>query len=142
MKIAFFDYWTKGIHNFVPLNNRLISRGHETLLFHIGSFNVAHPKEVHVEGILCRDISYYDTKFIYLALKQIHPDIIISLNTTYILDRTMVLACRSLGIKTFFIMHGDRPIGNEIDVMIKSIPYSLMRKLKKAAKYASIIIPN
>jgi UDP-N-acetylglucosamine 2-epimerase len=143
MKIVYFDYWTSGIHNFVPLSNSLCSEEYETMLFHIGSYNdPGFAKEEYINGILCRDISYYNTKYIYNALKKIKPDVIVSLNTTYLLDRALVIACRHLNIKTVFMMHGDRPIGDEIDAVIKSRPYTLYKKIKKIKKYLSIVMPN
>lgn len=143
MKIVFFDYWTKGNHNFLPLNNMLNSLGHESFLFHIGSFNNAQEEvEVIENKLICRDISFYKTKYILKALKIIKPDVILGLNTTYILDRALVLACRSLGIKTIYLMHGDRPTGNEINDSIKNIKISFLDKIRKSLKYFVIVIPN
>jgi len=144
MKIIFFDYWTNGITNFTPLNKKLCEKGHDTMLFHIGSFKDSKtPREEFIEGILCRDISYYRTKYIYKVIKYIRPDVIVSLNTTYILDRTMVLACRNLGVKSVFLMHGDRPTTtDEIIMEINAVKISFVDKLKKAGKYFTRVIPN
>jgi len=144
MKILFFDYWTKGIENFTQFNKRLCEKGHDTMLFHIGSFNDSKtPKEEFIEGILCRDISYYRTKYIYKVIKSIRPDVIVSLNTTYIMDRAMVLACRNLGVKSVFLMHGDRAsTADEIIKEINAVKWSFVDKIKKSGKYFSYVIPN
>ena len=143
MKIVYFDYWTNGIRNFIPINKTLTNAGHKTMLFHIGSFrNQQCDKEYITDGILCRDIKYYKTKFLFNALKKINPDVIVTLNTTYILDRALVLACKKLNIKTIFMMHGDRSIGNEINTTINSSNYSLKSKILKSKKYLFTVIPN
>ena len=143
MKIVFFDYWTAGIHNFIPINNRLVSNGHKTMLLHIGSFrNPKIKKEETIEGILCRDIGYYKTKYLFKALKEVCPDVIISLNTYFILDRSLVLSCRKLRIKTVFMMCGDRPTGSEIRSSAESQDFSFNKKIKKAYKYLFIGLPN
>lgn len=145
MKIVFFDYWTKGIHNFILLNKELKKRGYETQLFHIGSFREKVEKRENIEGIDCVDISYYGTNLIAKALKNIKPDIVVTLNTTYLLDRAVVLACRKLGIKTIFLMHGTRATGDNLNKAIATAEKSynsIWKKLKKSVKYFKIIIPN
>ena len=37
MKVAYFDYWTAGLHHFVGIDAALKARGVETLFLHIGS---------------------------------------------------------------------------------------------------------
>jgi hypothetical protein len=145
MKIAYFDYWTKGIDNFASFDAELRARGHSTLLLHVGSFNEPTPMAETVAGIACRDISSYGTTLIYKMLEQERPDVLITLNTTKITDRVVTLACRALGIKTIFLMHGIRDFGasNEalVEMMEKSYN-STVKKLGKAGKYFRIVIPN
>lgn len=143
MKIVYFDYWTNGIRNFTPINKILQKAGHKTMLFHIGSFRDKHcDKECVIDGLLCRDISYYKTKSLFNALKKINPDVIVTLNTTYILDRALVLACKKLNIKTIFMMHGDRSTGNDLKIAIERNNYSLKSKILKSKKYLFTVIPN
>ena len=76
MKVVYFDYWINGIRNFVPLNKSLVEAGQKTMLFHIGSFRDRKcDEECIVDGILCHDIKYYKTKFIFNALKKINNTI-------------------------------------------------------------------
>ena len=145
MKVVYFDYWTGGIHNFKAIDESLKSLNHQTMLLHIGSMRFPHPAEEDIEGIHCRDISYYKTKFIYHALKKIQPEVVVTLNTTYIMDRALILACRRLSIKTVFMMHGIKPTGKALNQAIGSMEgrmNSLTAKLKKGGKYFSNIIPN
>jgi len=145
LKILYFDYWTGGIHNFTAIDKELKEQGHETLLFHIGSFNESVPKEEIINGINCYDIAYYDTSFLYKALKEIKPDIVVSLNTTYIFDRVLIQSCHVLNIKTIFMMHGIRATGDELQkAMIETEKNygKLNRKLLKAFKYVNTVIPN
>ena len=144
MNVVYFDYWTNGVGNFTAIDKRFKAKGHNTMLFHIGSFrNPNTPPEEIIEGVLCRDIFYYKTKYIYQALKILNPDVIISLNTTYITDRALVMACRALKIKSVFLMHGDRATTNdEIIAESKAINFSLIFKIKKSIKYIKYVIPN
>jgi len=145
LKIAYIDYWTGGIRNFVPLEPELRKRGHETILLHVGSFNTPHPKEEVLEGIQCRDISYYNTRSIYKMLEMERPDVIITLNTTQILDRVFKMSCNKLGITSAYLMHGIRDFGLSNDVVIDMLEKSynsLPKKLKKSGKYFFIVIPN
>ena len=146
MKVAYFDYWTKGYINFKTFDEALKAQGAETVLLHIGSFRYEHPKEEVIDGITCRDISYYNTKYVYEMLKQEKPDLVVSLNTTYLFDRALVLACRKLGIESVFMMHGIRSFGKEGTAAylneVKKAYNPLLRKLAKGKKYIGTVIPN
>lgn len=145
MKIVYFDYWTEGIHNFVPLNSELIKKGHETILLHVGSFNFDVPREEIIHGILCRDVKYYKTSLIYKMLEIERPDIVITLNTTLVLDRALALSCRSLNIKSIFLMHGIRNLGSSNEKLVELMEKtynSIFTKFAKIGKYLNIVIPN
>lgn len=145
MKIIYFDYWTRGVHNFVPIDEDLKKKGHETLLLHIGSFRFTHPKEEVISNILCRDILYYDTILIYKALLIEKPDVVITLNTTNIMDRALVFACRVLKIKTVFIMHGIHATRDEeLESTLESMKgwLSFSDKIAKGKKYFRQVLPN
>jgi len=145
VKIAYFDYWTEGIQNFKLIDEKLRELGHETLLLHIGSFNAPQEKEQVVSGIKCNDISSYDTRFIFNMLAKEKPDVVLTLNTTSILDRVVALSCKNLGIKSFYVMHGNRNYGDSQDYVISLFEKSynsFIKKIKRIPKYASIVIPN
>ena len=146
MKIVYFDYWTKGIKRFLRLNGKLKDAGHDTMLLHTGSARCTHvPKEEIIQGVLCRDISYYETNFIFDALSKIDPDVLLSINTTYLFDRALILACKNLNIRSVFLMNGDKPAGarqNEFIDMINKRHKRFYSKLFKVLKYAKFYIPN
>jgi len=145
MKIVYFDYWTNGLHNFKTIDSALRESGHETMLLHVGSWRFPHQEEQVIDEIVCRDISYYNTSDLYQVLKTLKPDVVITLNCSSLLDRSLSLNCKSLGIKTVFLMHGIRATGNEIDktIEIYSVHYnSIFNKLKKGKKYLKTFIPN
>lgn len=145
MKIVYFDYWTEGIGNFVPLDLELRKRDHETILLHLGSFYGPSEEESVRDCITCRDISFYKTKLIYKMLEQENPDVLISLNTTKILDRVVAMSCRSLNIKSVYLMHGIRDLGESNDLLVELMEKSynsFLKKIKKTKKYLTIVIPN
>ena len=145
MKIVYFDYWTGGIHNFKAIDFELKKLGHNTLLFHIGSFNESVESYEIIENIDCFDISHFKTKLIFNALKEIKPDFVISLNTTYIFDRVLIQSCKVLNIRTIFMMHGIRATGKNLDqaiIEMESSYGSIYKKLSKASKYFFTVIPN
>jgi hypothetical protein len=143
-KILFIDSWTRGIHNFVPIANELKNYGWESLLVHRGSWghDSNRPLEEKIDGILCRDFQYYKTRFIYKVLKVEKPDLVLILTTNYLFDRAVILASKSQGIKSCFMMHGIRGI-NDIDVQ-KSTPNDsfFQKRWQRAGKFLFHIIPN
>lgn len=143
MKIIYFDYWRKGIIHFIPINSELIKNGANTIFIHTGSFRYFHPIEELYQGILCRDIRYYKTIFIHEVIKKERPDIVMLLNTTYLLDRAVILSCRKLKIKTVFMMHGIRNMDLTDLKKLKELNkvFSLKYKVLKIKKYIKII-PN
>ena len=143
MKIVYFDYWTKGAYNFYAIDSILKKHNHETFLLHVESFSELK-KDLIEEIILEKDISHFKTIFIYKALKKIKPDVVITLNTTGILDRAIVLAAKKLNIKTIFLMHGVIPIGEKLEneIKINTKINQLSFKLKKSYKYIKYYVPN
>ena len=143
MTVVYFDYWTKGIHDFTEIDKVLKSHGHKTLLLHVGSFNSPQFNYEKINNIDVFDISYFKTKFIYIALIKIKPDVVLGLNTTYILDRCLVLSCRKLHITSVFVMHGQRSVGKKFENSLKHAKRpKLKRYLNRALKYTFIVIPN
>ncbi len=145
MRVVYFDYWTKGLHNFKAIDSLLKQNGHETMLFHIGSWRYAHSKEETIDGILCRDISFYQTNNIFKVLEKIRPDVVVFLNCEHLVDRVIIQSCNTLNAKSVFLMHGIRATGEEINasIQIYSGHYNnIFNKIKKATKYFRLIIPN
>lgn len=145
MKIVYYDNWTLGTHHFLQIDKILKEKGHSTLLLHIGSFIGTYKKEEVIDGILCRDIGFYNTKYIHEALERIKPDVVLTLNSRTFSDRAVDLSCKALGIKSVFLMHGVMPTGDEIPCAIKTMDKvftSPVNKIKKIPKYFRFVFPN
>ncbi|MHB9140341.1 MAG: hypothetical protein ACYC25_00510, partial [Paludibacter sp.] len=144
MRVVFFDYWVNGFFHFSAINKELIRKGHKAELLHITSFNNLSPLNEIIDNINCYDIKYYKTKLIYKALEKIKPDLVITLNTTSIMDRAVILAAKKLNIRTIFIMHGVIPLGNQLETLINSDENlnTISFKLTKAKKYLKYYLPN
>lgn len=141
-KVVLFDYWTAGIHNFLPVAERLRTKGVECVLVHLGSWqDLSVPREETIQGLQCRDIRAYGGD-LHRALIEEQPQSVLSLNTTMIMDRTLHRLCRSLGIRTVYMMHGLLSTGADSEKEIRSINahWNLARKLAKVPKYARLSI--
>ena len=148
-KVLFFDTWTIGIQNFVPLARELNKLGIENLLVHRGSVDAepGRPQEEIIKGVLCRDVSYYKTRYIHKILEREMPKVIVMLTSFYILDRAVILSARALGIKTVFLMPGIREVDEsyisttEYETKFKKLN-KLGVMLDKLPKYFMYVIPN
>lgn len=145
MKVVFFDYWTKGLHHFVPIDRALKAAGHSTLLIHLGSLREDCPKEEVLKDILCRDIRFYKSHLIYDILREERPDVVLTLNARTVFDRALVISCRKLGIRTVFLAHGidvfldDPDSGSKVfEKTVNNVGFLLPR----VGKYVSMILPN
>jgi len=119
-KILYIDYWTKGSHNFLRLDKEL--RKHcVTLFLHLSSWREeGNSRERHVDGLPFRDISYYDTNYVFKVLERERPCAVILLNLNTITDRSIVLSCKQLGIKVIYLSHGSLSVYEKIDDLITS----------------------
>jgi len=145
-KVLFLDSWTKGIHNFSPIAVELCKLGWDSLLVHRGSWghDTKRPLEEKIGDILCRDILYYRTRFVYQVFKRENPSLVLILTTNYLFDRAVILAARALGIKTCFLMHGIRGVGEKSVTLKKSTPSKALFKKRwiNGIKYLKYTIPN
>lgn len=109
MKILFFDYWLKGIANF----NRLIPElkkqcpDADVKMVHVGSWKERQEAIVNEhDGFKSYDISYYHTWSILKVLKQESPDVLVMLNLCFLFDKSLIIFCKHLGIKSVYLAHG------------------------------------
>lgn len=144
--VLFLDSWTKGIRMFLPISDYLRARRMRALLVHWGSWDAepGRPKEEHIRGLLCRDISYYGTRMLYKVLKRENPDCIVTLTTNNLIDRAKILAARALQIPSVFLMHGILATGaSAVDAQVKVLRPTLRRKrFSKIPKHLRYIAPN
>lgn len=109
MKILFFDYWLKGVANFNRLMPELKKQcpNVEVKMLHIGSWKEKQDTTItQHEGFRSYDISYYNTWSLFKILKKESPDVLVMLNLCYLLDKSLIIFCRNLGIKTVYLAHG------------------------------------
>lgn len=136
-KIIYFDYWTIGINNFVFFDSLLKAKGVETKLIHLSSWRgIVRDDHQIIHGIDCYDIRYYNTNIIYQVLKEEMPDAVVMLNASFITDRTIILSCKSLGIKSTYLMHGSITREDFIEESAKSINHSMKKnRFNRALKH-------
>lgn len=140
MSILFFDYWTTGIHNFVPLYERLQKLGFSAQMLHLGSLrDPSIPQRQVLNEIVCEDISLYGGS-IAKALSKLRPRVVVMLNTTLTIDRTVNRLCRMMGIRTIYLMHGITAIGNDLDELVQhqSAHWTVVKRFGKVKKYARL----
>jgi len=140
-QVVFFDYWTEGIHCFLPIAKRLRGEGIDSKLIHLGSWRDPQIAiEETIEGLPCSDIRYYGGS-IQNAIERESPKVLLTLNTTLPMDRVVNRICRTMGVKTVYLMHGILPVGHNIEEAARQMDMSLplARRLGKLPKYARII---
>ena len=88
-----------------------------------------------IDGIDCYDIRYYNTNFIHNVLEQERPVAVVMLNSTFITDRSLILSCKKLNIKSIYLAHGALIREEFIDKSIKVFNESFKgTRLQRAIK--------
>jgi len=129
-QVLYFDYWTRGVNNFKSIDRKIKESGFQTKLIHLGSWrDISCPKYQAIDGIDCYDIRYYKTNFFHNILKLEKPVVVIILNASFIMDRSVILSCKQLGIKCVYLMHGSLTREDFIEDSIK-----VMNKTKKRGR--------
>jgi hypothetical protein len=141
LKVLYFDYWTRGIRHFADVDKYLRHEDCETLLVHLGSQRGEPVQEPHhVQGIRARDISYYGGSLVRMLLQE-RPDTVLLLNAQTE-DRVLVRACRNLGIKTIFLMHGiltpKEGVGEALAVVDSA--FGIRERLQRGPKYTRLLL--
>ena len=125
-KILYFDYWTVGIRNFKLFDEHLKARGYETKLLHLNSWRgLKSPVQEVIQGIECYDIKYYKTIYLHEVLRKENPLSVVMLNASFVTDRTIILSCKKLGIRSVYLMHGALTREEFIEENVKGINQSL-----------------
>ena len=116
MKVLFFDYWTKGIKNFLYFDQSLKEMGCTTRLVHFSSFKgISCPSSEIISGIECLDMGFYKTLFVSQVIKKEKPNLIVVLNIGGLLDRSIILIGKKLGIPVIYLSHGALTDSEAID---------------------------
>jgi len=103
--VVYFDYWTRGIRHFTKIDVDVKACGLNSLLVHLGSQRgELTQKDQIISGIKCADLAFYGNDLVSM-LKRERPKVVLLLNNQTE-DKVIIRACRNLGIKTLFLMHG------------------------------------
>ena len=143
-KILYFDYWTVGINNFILFDQNLKNSGYTTKLVHLNSWReIEGPEFQQLQGVDCYDIKYYRTNLLFDVLKKEKPLAVVMLNASFITDRSIILSCKKLSIKSIYLMHGALTREEFIDESIKFINQTLKKnRIKRALKHISGTVFN
>lgn len=142
MKILFFDIWLKGIANFNRLMPEIKKQcpNAEVKMLHVGSWKEIQEAVVNKhEGFNSYDISYYLTWSLLKVLKQESPDVLVMLNLSFLLDKSLVVFCRHLGIKTVYLAHG-KFLSNANDLLGDFVKNDLKKNFKSKIRIDTINI--
>ena len=140
-EVVFFDYWKRGTRHFADINASLKSRGVESILIHLGSLRgEPYDADEIIDGIICRDIAYYNGDLIGM-LKQLNPKVVILLNNQT-QDKIINRVSRGLGIKTIFLMHGILALNKNVDSVIKTMDsaFGIKERISRIAKYSKLLL--
>lgn len=140
-KILFIDSWRKGYRNFTRLNDEFVRNGYETILVHTGSFiENENIKEEIIEGLLVRDISFYNTVFIKKVIEIENPDVILMLNLSFIFDRALINISKFKNIKIVYLAHGKLIEKEEVEINEKNLNKNIWTKLSRIFRKKNFLV--
>ena len=107
LRVLFFDYFTRGIHNFTRVVEAAAPGEASFHLLHLGSFrDPSIPRTECIEGIPCEDIAVFGNKNLEEILRSLRPDVVVGTNMSQLADRALFLTCSKLMIPTVYLQHG------------------------------------
>lgn len=137
--VMYFDYWTRGIRHFSKIDDFVRAAGLSSLLVHLGSQRgeLAETDQI-ISGVKCADISFYDSNLVTM-LQTEKPRVVLLLNNQTE-DKIIIRACRNMGIKTVFLMHGVLSTKDHIDQGVKIIDsaFGISDRLNRLPKYVRL----
>lgn len=140
-KIIYFDYWTRGIRHFADIDKYLRRQNCETLLVHLGSQRGEPIQEPHeIQGIRARDIALYRGSLVTMLMRE-RPDIVLLLNNQTE-DRILIRACRHLGIRTVYLMHGiltPKEALSDAQALVDSA-FGVRERLRRGPRYMRLLV--
>ena len=153
-KIIYFDVWPREIQNYCYID-KILQNEYRTLLLHSASFSARYfashidtswytfKNEQMISGILCKDISAYKGMTIMDILKTEAPDVVVQLDVSHLQNRIVTVACKRLGIKVVFMMHGAIRTLGETHSLITDFSnknkFNIPLKIKKARKHIKFL---
>ncbi len=142
-KVLYFDYWTKGIKNFLYFDNQLKNAGFSTKLVHFSSFkNLKTELYETIEGLDCVEIRSYKTNFLYKVIEKEIPDMIIILNIGGFLERAIIIAAHRLEIPVVYLSHGALVDAEKAKDVRAFNTYFFNKYFSRFKRVAFILLPN
>jgi hypothetical protein len=108
IRVLGFDGWTMGSHHYVRLLDAFRNCGIELCLVHLGSWgdDKNHPSEENINGLVVRDISFYERSDFCSILDVERPDVVLFLSTETFAHRAFQRYCHFRDIPTINLYHG------------------------------------
>lgn len=108
IKVLGFDGWTMGAHHYIRLLEIFKQFDIKLILVHLGSWgdDKKRPKEENINGLLVRDISFYNDQDFDQVLDIEMPDVVLFLSTETFLHRAFQRLCKYRHIPTIHLYHG------------------------------------
>jgi len=134
--VVYFDYWTRGIRHFSKIDVDVKACGLNSLLVHLGSQRgESLQKDQIISGVKCTDLVCYGNDLVTM-LKAERPKVVLLLNNQTE-DKIIIRACRTLGIKTVFLMHGVLTPQDKLDETAKLVDsaFGATDRMSRIPKY-------
>lgn len=139
-KVLFMDTWDKGYRNFTRLNKEFNNQGFETLFIHTGSFlSKSTYTEKIVEGLVIRDIRYYNTLKLRKVIQIEKPDVIIILNLSFVFDRVIIKIAKLMNIKSVFLAHGILTDPSNVEKAEQELNVAVWKKLSRIFRKKNLL---
>lgn len=134
--VVYFDYWTRGIRHFTKIDVDVKASGLNSLLVHLGSQRgeLLRSDQI-ISGIKCADLAFYGNELVKMLMAE-RPKVVLLLNNQTE-DKIIIRACRHLGIKTVFLMHGVLTPQDKLDETAKLVDsaFGATDRISRIPKY-------
>lgn len=142
-KILYFDYWTKGIKNFLYFDKQLKNAGFLTRLVHFSSFKGLKTELYEtIEGLDCVEIRSYKTNFLHKVIEKEAPSMIVILNIGGFLERATIITAKKLGIPVIYLSHGSLVDAEKAKDVRAFNTYFFNKYFSRLKRVAFVLLPN
>ena len=126
-KIVLFDSWTKGRIHLHRVNEALASQGTKLIIAHLGSWGDEKdaPIEAELDGILCRDVAYYQSPRKIIEIEK--PDAVLFLSLDPLAHRAFNILCQDTNTPTINMYHGVHSVFLSLAPMKEGLTTKLFR---------------
>lgn len=143
VRILAIDHWTRGVFNFTRLRSHLESQRADLTLLHWGSLRSHGVKRLeHIDGILCIDVRTFEGMNLDQIIAELAPDLVLLLNIHTLLERSVILTCRRMGIPTVYLQHGIMPDPDVLPFQCESVRVNTRwnEYIRKVPRYFRLLV--